>query len=81
MGATCWVSVIIQSLIHNPIIRNYFLADGHRANECEERDLDVCMKCAMTKIFAEFFAEDCTSKAYSATNLLATTWNCGKVCI
>lgn len=29
MGATCFMSVIFQSLIHNPLVRNFFLAGGH----------------------------------------------------
>lgn len=29
MGATCFMSVIFQALIHNPLVRNFFLAGGH----------------------------------------------------
>jgi ubiquitin carboxyl-terminal hydrolase 22/27/51 len=29
MGATCFMSVIFQSLIHNPLIRNFYLSGGH----------------------------------------------------
>lgn len=29
MGATCFMSVIFQSLIHNPLVRNFYLAGGH----------------------------------------------------
>lgn len=29
MGATCFMSVIFQSLLHNPLIRNFYLSGGH----------------------------------------------------
>lgn len=29
MGATCFMSVIFQSLIHNPLVRNFYLSGGH----------------------------------------------------
>lgn len=29
MGSTCFMSVIFQSLLHNPLIRNFYLSGGH----------------------------------------------------
>ncbi|RDW37358.1 hypothetical protein B0I73DRAFT_135599 [Yarrowia lipolytica] len=34
MGATCFMSVIVQTLIHNPLIRNDFLAQNHSLGLC-----------------------------------------------
>lgn len=30
LGNTCFTNCIIQSLVHNPLVRNYFLAGSHR---------------------------------------------------
>lgn len=29
MGSTCFMSVIFQSLLHNPLVRNFYLSGGH----------------------------------------------------
>lgn len=29
MGSTCFMSVIFQALLHNPLVRNFYLAGGH----------------------------------------------------
>ncbi|KAJ1914005.1 hypothetical protein H4219_004972 [Mycoemilia scoparia] len=34
LGATCYLSVVIQSLLHNPMIRNWILNDGHFPDWC-----------------------------------------------
>lgn len=37
MGATCFMSVIVQTLVHNPLIRNDFLAQNHSLGLCALR--------------------------------------------
>ncbi|EFA77649.1 hypothetical protein PPL_12256 [Heterostelium album PN500] len=37
LGNTCFMNVILQSFIHNPILRNYFLSDMHSNSKCEKR--------------------------------------------
>ncbi|GAM22658.1 hypothetical protein SAMD00019534_058330 [Acytostelium subglobosum LB1] len=37
LGNTCFMNVILQSFIHNPLLRNYFLSDMHSNNKCEKR--------------------------------------------
>ncbi|KAF2459296.1 hypothetical protein BDY21DRAFT_362068 [Lineolata rhizophorae] len=34
MGQTCFMSVIVQALLHNPFMRAFFLGEGHRRDEC-----------------------------------------------
>ncbi|KAF8424052.1 hypothetical protein EV426DRAFT_600348 [Tirmania nivea] len=72
MGATCFMSVVLQSLIHNPLIRNFYLTDGHRARECQQTN---CMSCAVEEVFAEFFTSDKVD-GYGPVNLLMTSWKC-----
>lgn len=70
MGATCFMSVILQSFIHNPLLRNFYLGDGHRTGSCVQED---CLNCGMDELFQDFYAQDTTS-AYVASNILSTSW-------
>lgn len=70
MGQTCFMSVILQSLLHNPILRNWFLADGHDSTDCSCED---CVSCALNEIFAEFYTAQ-KVEAYGATTMLLRSW-------
>lgn len=74
MGSTCFMSVVLQSLIHNPLVRNFYLSDGHKPKECTTTN---CMSCAMDEVFSEFFATDKTD-GFGPVNLLTTSWKCGQ---
>lgn len=50
LGQTCYLNVILQSLIHNPLIRHYFLADKHNSRQCK---IEHCTCCEMDKLFTE----------------------------
>lgn len=56
MGATCYMNVIIQAFLHNPLLRNFFLADRHNTALCTAAK--TCLACEMDKIFAEFYSSD-----------------------
>lgn len=56
MGATCYMNVIIQAFLHNPLLRNYFLSDRHNASLCN--GAKTCLACEMDKIFSEFYSSD-----------------------
>jgi ubiquitin carboxyl-terminal hydrolase 22/27/51 len=64
------MSVILQSFVHNPLLRNFYLSDGHQAGNCVQED---CLSCGMDEIFQEFYAHD-TTAGFCASNLLATVW-------
>ncbi|KAL9070707.1 MAG: hypothetical protein Q9157_005713 [Trypethelium eluteriae] len=68
MGQTCFMSVIMQSLIHNPIIRSFYLSEGHRQSDCE-RDKEDCTSCGMDEIFSEFFSSE-KAEGFGAVNML-----------
>jgi ubiquitin carboxyl-terminal hydrolase 22/27/51 len=70
MGQTCFMSVILQSLVHNPFLRNYYLADGHRPGLCERNN---CLSCPMNDIFADFFAQE-KLDGFGAVNVLTRSW-------
>ncbi|KAJ1858871.1 hypothetical protein GGH12_000315 [Coemansia sp. RSA 1822] len=34
LGATCYLSVVLQALTHNPLVRGWMLSDGHHPSRC-----------------------------------------------
>ncbi|KAI9183362.1 hypothetical protein H9P43_004279 [Blastocladiella emersonii ATCC 22665] len=55
MGATCYLNVVLQSLIHNPYIRDYFLRDMHSAPAC---GAETCIACEFDGIVSHVFSGD-----------------------
>lgn len=54
MGATCFMSSILQSLMHNPYIVNYSMSQDHYQH-CELKDPTSCMSCALDSIISESY--------------------------
>ncbi|CAN8105013.1 unnamed protein product [Discula destructiva] len=69
-GATCYQNVILQSFIHNPILKNFYLCDGHSRAQCE---VENCLSCAMDDMFQDFWGSDITN-GYTAANILSSFW-------
>ncbi|TPX09578.1 uncharacterized protein E0L32_009179 [Thyridium curvatum] len=69
-GATCYQNVILQSFLHNPLLRNYYLSDGHQGSDCQASH---CLSCAMDDIFQEFYSQEATN-GYTAANVLSGFW-------
>jgi ubiquitin carboxyl-terminal hydrolase 22/27/51 len=70
MGATCYMNVILQCFVHNPLLRNFYLGDGHQNADCSIKN---CMSCAMDDMFQDFYGQEITT-GYSAANILASFW-------
>lgn len=64
------MSVVIQSLIHNPFIRSYYLSVGHRSMDCER---ESCTSCALDDIFTEFHSTE-KAEGYGAVAMLQGSW-------
>lgn len=73
MGQTCFMSVILQSLIHNPFIRSFYLNEGHKSSECER---DACTSCALDDIFTDFYGQE-KHEGYGAVHMLQGCWKGG----
>jgi len=73
MGQTCFMSVILQSLIHNPFIRTYYLTEGHRSSECER---EACTSCALDDMFTDFYGQE-KHEGYGAVHMLQGCWKGG----
>lgn len=50
LGQTCFLNVVLQCFVHNPLLRNYFLSDKHNYKQCK---LETCTSCEMDKLFTE----------------------------
>lgn len=70
MGQTCFMSVIVQSLIHNPVVKAYYLSEGHKSEDCEK---DACISCALEEMLSEFHSVE-KVEGYGAVNLLMGSW-------
>ncbi|KAF2723448.1 cysteine proteinase [Polychaeton citri CBS 116435] len=73
MGQTCFMSVILQSLIHNPFVRSWYLSEGHRSNDC---DREACTSCALDDIFTDFYGQE-KHEGYGAVHMLQGCWKGG----
>lgn len=73
MGQTCFMSVVLQSLIHNPFIRAYYLSESHRSSECER---ECCTSCALDDIFSEFHSTE-KAEGYGMVAMLQSSWRGG----
>ncbi|KAF2144405.1 uncharacterized protein K452DRAFT_325014 [Aplosporella prunicola CBS 121167] len=70
MGQTCFMSVILQCLIHNPFIKAFYLGEGHTSKDC---DKESCTSCALDEIFTEYYSLEKT-EGYGAVSMLLGSW-------
>lgn len=75
MGQTCFMSVVIQSLLHNPYLKTWYMSDGHKQADCEK---ESCIGCALDEIFVEFWSAEKT-EGYGAVPMLLNSWKCSEV--
>lgn len=62
--------MVLQSFLHNPLLRNYYLSDQHASGNCEQQ---YCLSCAMDDMFQDFYATENTN-GYTAANILSGFW-------
>lgn len=69
LGNTCFMSCIVQTLIHTPLLRDYFLSDRHlclfdggggggtsNSSKKEDDGEKKCIVCEMSRLFQEFYS-------------------------
>ncbi|KAF8340377.1 uncharacterized protein EI90DRAFT_3035339 [Cantharellus anzutake] len=69
LGASCYLSVILQVLVHTPLLRRYYLSDKHPHQLCEK---DICMECEIDKLLTEIYSSE--SPWITPTSFLYTLW-------
>ncbi|RCK55049.1 Ubiquitin carboxyl-terminal hydrolase 8 [Candida viswanathii] len=85
LGATCFMSSILQTLIHNPIIKYHFFNNDLHYFNCERGhnqyvnngfidENNACITCSMDNIFQSFFTSD-SLDGFALSNFLATSWH------
>lgn len=55
LGNTCFMSCIVQTLIHTPLLRDYFLSDRHICL-LEHHQGGQCIVCEVSRLFQEFYS-------------------------
>ncbi|KAI8327523.1 hypothetical protein BC941DRAFT_446805 [Chlamydoabsidia padenii] len=69
MGNTCFMNVILQSFIHNPLLKAYFLSDQHNPKHCVTK---YCLCCEMDRLFAEIYSP--RKEPYGPCHFLQAMW-------
>lgn len=70
LGQSCFMNVILQALLHDPILHTHFLGNGHQTQECTIPD---CVGCSVAEAFTEFNTTD-KPESFVILTLLAGTW-------
>jgi ubiquitin carboxyl-terminal hydrolase 22/27/51 len=47
------MNVILQSFVHNPLLRAYFLSDYHNSADCESKP---CLSCEIDRLFSQMYS-------------------------
>ncbi|KAG9093233.1 hypothetical protein FS749_014818 [Ceratobasidium sp. UAMH 11750] len=69
LGSTCYLNVIIQMMVHNPLVRNYYMSDKHNSQLCIIKE---CMSCEMDKLFTKIYSSD--PGPFGPTTILHSLW-------
>lgn len=69
LGNTCYLNVIIQTMVHNPLVRNYYMSDKHNNQLCTTKD---CMSCEMDRLFTKIYSSD--PGPFGPTSILYCLW-------
>ena len=58
LGSTCFMNAILQTFIHNPLLRDYFLGDNHNRGMCRN-DRSRCLACQIDQLFTTVILTSC----------------------
>ncbi|KAI1727563.1 ubiquitin carboxyl-terminal hydrolase domain-containing protein [Ditylenchus destructor] len=78
MGNTCFMNCIIQTLLHIPMLRDYFLSDQHNC-QCQAlafNEQNKCLMCELAHIFQEFYGGEIVP--YVPHKMLHLVWTHAK---
>ncbi|SCU87664.1 LAFA_0E08086g1_1 [Lachancea sp. 'fantastica'] len=81
MGSTCFMSTIVQTLVHNPYVLKNSL-DQHHYAHCDSDNSSACFSCALDTVIANFYGPSSESSFPSQQkgfiDLLLCSWNANK---
>lgn len=70
LGSTCFMSAVLQTLIHNPYLKRYYLSNAH--SDCP-RNHSECMSCCVSNIYQDFFTNPAIL-GYGLTSFIEAAW-------
>lgn len=83
LGATCFMSAIIQTLLHNPLVRNHFFNNDLHFFNCnsaysylDDGQIDssnACITCLVDAVFKQVYCAT-SPEGFGITTLLQTAW-------
>lgn len=84
LGSTCFMSCILQTFIHNPLVRYQFFNNDFHYFNCDSMqeyhssnpnvsENNACITCSIDVIFRNFYTST-SIEGYGMTNLLMTAW-------
>lgn len=85
LGSTCFMSCILQTMLHNPLVRYQFFNNDlhffncasqphyHGDDDAQIDEHSACVTCLIDTAFKEFFSSP-TTEGFGLTNLLTTAW-------
>jgi ubiquitin carboxyl-terminal hydrolase 22/27/51 len=71
LGNTCYMSSILQSFIHNPLVRNHYLADTHQTSTCTRA---TCIHCTISGVFSSMYSPQDPFTPYGPTDFISTVF-------
>lgn len=81
MGSTCFMSSIIQTLVHNPYILKHFMDQEH-AIKCDLQGSSSCISCALDQIIQNFYgtpsSDDSAAQQQGFIDMLTCSWKINK---
>ncbi|KAJ3218319.1 hypothetical protein HDU67_006091 [Dinochytrium kinnereticum] len=73
MGSTCFMNVVLQTFMHNPLMRLHFMSDKHNQDLCKYKIAkQVCIACELDNLYAQFYSGQSTP--YGPTSFLYSMW-------
>ncbi|ORX47796.1 cysteine proteinase [Hesseltinella vesiculosa] len=70
-GNTCFMNVILQSFLLNPLLKAYFLGNQHSPKLCMVK---YCLCCEMDRLFVEVYDERQNDEPYGPRYFLHAMW-------
>lgn len=64
LGNTCFMNAVLQTFLHNPLLRSYFLSDVHSRSRCSfsaaspgtKLKRRVCLGCDLSELYTEMYS-------------------------
>lgn len=75
LGQTCYMSVVLQAIAHDPLMKNYFVGERHDTKLCP---INQCIACALTKSLKKMLTTT-NKRGYAPVDFLSSSWHNGSV--